>query len=47
MKVKLVLIVLLLVSTAAFAVSLKDRNFGDVVVSEVVSIYDGDTLREA
>jgi len=37
------LIVILLVVTSLFASSIRDKTYGDVGVSEVISIYDGGT----
>lgn len=35
----------LLVACSANATSIKDKNFGNLTVSEITSIYDGDTFR--
>jgi len=42
---RLLLLLLLIVSGSTYAVSIKDRNHGSLTVSEVTSIYDGDTFR--
>ncbi|MBB1404925.1 thermonuclease family protein [Pseudoalteromonas sp. SG44-5] len=42
---RLLLLLLLIVSGSSYAVSIKDRNHGSLTVSEVTSIYDGDTFR--
>ncbi|NYR11322.1 thermonuclease family protein [Pseudoalteromonas sp. MIP2626] len=42
---RLLLLLLLIVSGGSYAVSIKDRNHGSLTVSEVTSIYDGDTFR--
>jgi len=39
------LFIVLITSTILFSASLKDKNYGSVEVSEVTSIYDGDTFR--
>ena len=39
---KYLVVLFMLVSSAVFAA---DKRFGDVVVSEVTSIYDADTFR--
>ena len=36
---------LLVASCSANAVSIKNKTFGDLTVSEITSIYDGDTFR--
>ena len=38
-------IIIIAVSLSAFAHSIHSKNFGSVTVSEVTSIYDGDTFR--
>jgi endonuclease YncB( thermonuclease family) len=39
------LLLLLTLTTLLFGVSLKDRDYGTAIVSEVTSVYDGDTFR--
>jgi micrococcal nuclease len=39
------LLLLLTLTTLLFGASLKDRDYGTAIVSEVTSIYDGDTFR--
>ncbi|MCG7499358.1 thermonuclease family protein [Vibrio sp. Of7-15] len=39
------LMLILLISGSANAASIKDKNHGTLTVSEVTSIYDGDTFR--
>ena len=42
---KLCLAIALLLAGSAQAVSINDKNHGTLIVSEVTSIYDGDTFR--
>ena len=44
-KTVLVSMMLLTFSESAFAEAISNKNFGSVYVSEVTSIYDGDTFR--
>ena len=44
-RVKLLLITTLLLNLSLYGESLSNKNYGNTVVSEVTSIYDGDTFR--
>jgi micrococcal nuclease len=39
------LIIIIIMLTVSFSLYAKDKNYGDVKVLEVTSIYDGDTFR--
>ena len=43
-KLRFILLVIFLLSSPVFA-GINDKNFGDVMVAKVTSIYDGDTFR--
>ena len=46
MKTLFAVFVMLAISTSfSYSESIKDKVFGDVFVSEVTSVYDGDTFR--
>lgn len=42
---KIILILLIIITTQLFSASISNKNFGNAIVSEIISIYDGDTFR--
>jgi len=44
-RVRLLLVITLLCNLSLYAEALSNKNYGNTLVSEVTSIYDGDTFR--